>query len=265
MLTPGGGAGGVVGAVVGVGGRRRRRRQRKLRAQREHAVRIEAGIESEQRGKAAPEKRRPHQQRNGERDFADHDEAQRVHAASAARRHRAFAQRLRQRFAAERSQRRQPDAHGGGDSHERHERQRAPIGGRRREAGKLHRTEREQRVAGPLRDQPSEAAAEKHQQPALGEEQANELTVLGAERTPQRDLAPACFALREQQAGDVGARDQQHERDNAEQERHRRADLVGRSRRRAATPARSASRWFPDTLSRAARRSRPSRPAPTHA
>ena len=49
----------------------------------------------------------------------------------------------------------------------------------------------------------------------------------GAERAADRDLALARRAAREQQVGDVGARDQQHEADRAGQHEQRRPQIAG--------------------------------------
>ena len=49
---------------------------------------------------------------------------------------------------------------------------------------------------------------------------------LGAERGADRDLLLPAGGARQQQVGDVGARDQQHERDRAQQHEHRAAHVA---------------------------------------
>ena len=78
---------------------------------------------------------------------------------------------------------------------------------------------------------------------ALGQHQAHQPALIGADRAPQRELAAARFGAREQQARHAGARDHQHERHRAEQQRDGRPDLCRTLRWRAATLRRRASRW----------------------
>ena len=66
-------------------------------------------------------------------------------------------------------------------------------------------------------------AAGEGQQQALGEELPHQLTPGGAERQPDGDLPLAHEGAGDQQVGDVGAGDEQHQADHAHQhdERHR--------------------------------------------
>ena len=86
-------------------------------------------------------------------------------------------------------------------------------------------------------DDAEHAAGPRHQQ-ALGEQLPNQASATGAERQAQRELAPPRHRARQQQHGDVGARDQQHEADHAHQQQQRlsvgraqRVDPVGRRAR----------------------------------
>ncbi len=77
---------------------------------------------------------------------------------------------------------------------------------------------REQRQRRGREQQPEHAAGDREQQ-ALGEKLRDDAAALGAEREADADfLAPAREA-REQQVGDVRARDQQHRGDRDEQHR----------------------------------------------
>ena len=64
---------------------------------------------------------------------------------------------------------------------------------------------------------PSQKA--KHQ--AFGQQLCDQAAAAGAQRGPHRQFPPACGALGEQQIGDVGASDQQHQCDGAECYRER--------------------------------------------
>ena len=83
------------------------------------------------------------------------------------------------------------------------------------------------------------------QQHALGQQLADDAPAAGAEREPDRDLAPPRRGRRQQQVGDVGARDQQHGADDAAEQQRDRLHLlplvgiavVDRHERHRAAPA----------------------------
>ena len=153
------------------------------------------------------------------------DRLQRAAAGAAARFDRAFAQILRERMLAHRAQRREADHDGDQHAEPDDERERAPVDAGRRETRQLHRAQREQRIAGPHRQQHARGAAERDDPRALRQHQANQPALVGADRAPQREFAAARFGAREQQARHAGARDHEHERDRAEQQRDRRPNL----------------------------------------
>ena len=62
------------------------------------------------------------------------------------------------------------------------------------------------------REHEAEHAADDRQQHALGHELAQQPAAAGAERGAHRELAMPRLGARQQQVGEVGARDQQHER-----------------------------------------------------
>ena len=76
------------------------------------------------------------------------------------------------------------------------------------------------RMASDASEQPGDAAGDREQE-ALGHEMTNETSAAGAERAPHRHLLAPAERARQQQVGDVGAGDQQHERDGAEQDGER--------------------------------------------
>ena len=71
-------------------------------------------------------------------------------------------------------------------------------------------------------DEHAGRAAEHREQTRLGEELPDELQPARADREPDGHLVGARGGAREQQVGDVGAGDEQHERGDAEQEQERR-------------------------------------------
>ena len=75
------------------------------------------------------------------------------------------------------------------------------------------------------RSRPRGAAGEA-QEHALGQELADEPPAAGPQRGADRDLARARRGAGEQQVGDVGAGDEQHEADRAQQEEESRADVA---------------------------------------
>ena len=81
---------------------------------------------------------------------------------------------------------------------------------------------RRQRVDGAPGDDQAHGATGQRQQHAFGEQLAADLPAAGAKRRPQRQLALARQRAGHRQAGDVGARDQQHQQRRADQhEQHR--------------------------------------------
>jgi hypothetical protein len=64
----------------------------------------------------------------------------------------------------------------------------------------------------------------KHQ--ALGEQLAHQPRAAGAERRPDADFALPCGGAREQEIGDIDARDEQHQQHGADQHEQRRPNLA---------------------------------------
>ena len=79
-------------------------------------------------------------------------------------------------------------------------------------------------IDGPLRHEQAEASAEGGEQQRFGHELADERGAWRAQRGPHRDLAIAAGVLHEQQVGDVGAGDEQHERHGAGEQVNRVVD-----------------------------------------
>ena len=109
-------------------------------------------------------------------------------------------------------------------------------GGEEREDGAVHPEVHVVRLADVLRrgieqvdaddrQREAEDAADQRQQHALDEQLADDAPARRAERHADADLARAVRGAREQQVGDVRARDQQHERDRAHQRPEHDPDL----------------------------------------
>ena len=89
--------------------------------------------------------------------------------------------------------------------------------------GRFARDERHHQVQRPPRDDEARGPSEGREQQRLREQLTNELPARRADRQPHRHLAGARRRSREQQAGDVRARDQEHESRDAEEQRQRAA------------------------------------------
>ena len=87
---------------------------------------------------------------------------------------------------------------------------------------RLSRQERGHQVQRPLGDDEAAEAAEDREETRLAEQLPHELSASRANRQPDRHLARARGAARQQQVRDVRARNQQHERGDAHQQRERR-------------------------------------------
>ena len=85
------------------------------------------------------------------------------------------------------------------------------------------RNQRE-RIGDPERDADAGDAADGREQHAFRQQLAHEAGPPCANRRPKRQFAVTGDAAREQHAGDVRARDDQHQRDQAEEHEHRRAE-----------------------------------------
>ena len=76
-------------------------------------------------------------------------------------------------------------------------------------------------------DAEADDAAGGGEQQALDQQLPHDAPARGAHRVAHGDLARPCRRARQQQVGDVGARDQQHEADRAHQRQEHDADRAG--------------------------------------
>jgi hypothetical protein len=101
----------------------------------------------------------------------------------------------------------------GGDRHAEREQQHERIDRDFRRARKARGIDANQRLDARARDHEAERATHEREQDAFGQELAQQASASGAERRADRKLAAPCFGAREQQVGQVRARDQQYEAD----------------------------------------------------
>jgi hypothetical protein len=202
------------------------RRLRQREAERERALRVEAGVDVSQQREAPDQQPRPGEQHHRERDLADHERRAQADARPAQDAAAALAQRLRRRAPAhlERGQRAEEQA--GRERDERRERQHAAVDPDLGQARHALRLERQQRVDQAPGEERAERAAYQREQQALGEQLAHDAAAARPERRAQRELALARADAREQQVRDVHARHEQHQPDRAEQHEQRLAGVA---------------------------------------
>jgi hypothetical protein len=82
-----------------------------------------------------------------------------------------------------------------------------------------------QRARHPPRDEHATCAARRSKHEALRQQLPDQLCARGADRCAHRELAAPGAGARQEQAGDVGARDQQHEANRAKQPAARSAEI----------------------------------------
>ena len=115
------------------------------------------------------------------------------------------------------------------DAELRHARQQAAAAEIDRELEEPRRVDRRQALDQPHRaerDGDAADAAGQREHDALGEQLADDAPTAGADRQPHADLALARGAAREQQVGDVGARDQQDDEHRGGEHAHLRPDRI---------------------------------------
>ena len=192
----------------------------RLRQQQLHRDRVlggEARADALQPAEAADQQAGRGEQDQRQRDFGDDEDVAGPRAASAAAAAIAVLERVA-RIRSRQLQGRQQAAQGAGQQRRQHrEDQDAAIDVDGVEPRDLHRADADQRVDAPERDHGAGRAAGRGQRQAFNQQLAHDADPARAERGADRHLAAARGAARQQQVGDVGARDQQHGRHRAEQ------------------------------------------------
>ncbi len=179
----------------------------------------------EQRLEAADRQAGGKQQQRGERDLRNHE--RHAHAApDAGRRTSAILQGDVHILPGEVPGREQTEHDAGDDRERQREHQHAgfePHVAQTDERDAVRRELAERRHRPPRDEQPGSSAGEAEHD-RLGEHLPGDPGAAGADGAAHRDLPPPVRGLRQQQVGDVHARDQQHERHRGEQQPERGGD-----------------------------------------
>jgi len=193
---------------------------------RDDAIGIEAGRRPHQAIEAAEQQSRADQQHDADRGFGDHEEPAQAPLGAAGRR-ACGRLRARRRVRAHGAERR-----GEAERERAHDRHRGGEGQHRRverhlvEAADLDRRPAHERRDRAVGDREAARGADRRQHQALGQQLPDDAAGRGAERLPHRDLRAAAGAAREQQVGEVDARDQQDAADGGEQHQQRAARVA---------------------------------------
>ena len=179
--------------------------------EREHALRLEAGIDRRHLGEAAQEKPGRGDQDDSERDFGNDERGQRPRTARGGYGPAAEAHRPRQRAAAGYQGRHQAKEQAGGERDGERESEHAQVQGERNPQRQELRRDAFQHCHSHPGNRDAEAAAERREREVLGQQLAHEPGAAGAERGANRQLLLTLAAAGQQQVGDVGAGNQQHE------------------------------------------------------
>ena len=155
---------------------------------------------------------RTNHEHHGQRDFGDDEAAADVVPRPAGGAARAtFLERERQTLDPGMHQRRETKDQTGDDRHAEREGQDRRIDGHFGGARQAARINAQQSVDTNAREKQSEETADNREQHPLGHELPQQPAAPGTQRGPHRELAMARLRAREQQVGEIRARDQQHE------------------------------------------------------
>ena len=192
-----------------------------------HAPWIETQTHRLQVCEAAQQERRSSEEQQRHRQLAD-DERGTEAAARRSARGPAGVVQGRLQVDARALQRRQ-DAEGdpGEQRHAEGEREDARVDVNRRADWPCGRAARDQRWHSPGGKQRSHGAAQERQENAFGDELAHDASAVRAQSGANGQLRPPGDGAGQQQIREVGASDEQHERDRAEQQQQRGAHLAG--------------------------------------
>ena len=188
----------------------------------QHAIGVVARIHRDERREAAAEQGRADQQDDRERGFDGEEHA--AHArAGRADRARAAGLHRRGEIDARASERRRGARHDAREDRGEHRgAEEADVDANLLEAREIRGREHGHGGGQRDADDDAERAAEERDDEAFGEELTHQAAASRAERGAHRQLAAARAAAREEQIGEVGARDQQHQRDARGQHHQRR-------------------------------------------
>ena len=194
--------------------------------EREHVVGREARVDDADALVTANQQARADEQHHRERHFADDERFADARAAGPDRAASGGRGESRDGAAGRRERGHEAEHHAGQDRNRHREGEHAPVDADLSQPRNAGRSERDQRARAPVGDDEPRDSAGHAEHDALGQELLHEPPASGAERRPHGHLARAAVRPREQEVGDVDARDEQHERDRAEQDQQRRPDAA---------------------------------------
>ena len=209
---------------------RRVARRGKREVEGQDPVGVEPGVHALQPGEALHQQAGAGQERQRQCDLRDHQHATQALAPAVARAAApAFLEHAVQIDRRGVHRRRQPEQQSGQqryDQREHHDRRIDPDLIR---PGEIARVERGHRPDAPEGQPQAQHAAGEREQQALGQELAHESLPAGSQRGAHRDLLRPRGRAGEQQVGDVGAGDQQHEPHRTQEHQQGRPDRSGRA------------------------------------
>jgi hypothetical protein len=192
---------------------------------RQHAGRIQSEIELLQRPQGSQHQAGTDEQHHGERHFDDDECVAEAAAAAARRRVRAaFLHRIGDAGPEQANRWCQAERDSRGNRDQRGKNQNAGVHRRRGDARNARRVPRRQRPHTERGQQQAGNGADAGKHEAFGHQLTDDSSCPGAERTAHGHLALTRLGTREQQIGDVRARDQQQKADGAEKQPDRPAD-----------------------------------------
>jgi hypothetical protein len=190
----------------------------------QHALRVEAGAGFLQVHEASDQQARAGEQRHCKRHLHDDEHApRRARRAAAAAAAAAFLEHFVGALAPQSDNREEAEQHAGQQRQRQRERDDAAIEADGETVCCIIQTEQADQLYAPLRNDQSGDAAGQREHQALDQKLAREPAAPGAERGADRQLFLPGRDARQHEIGDVGAGDQQHERDYClQQQQHRR-------------------------------------------
>ncbi len=192
---------------------------------RQHALRVEAGVDGPQRHQAAQHHRGAHQQDDGQRHLAHDEQASGADpeggiAASA------LLERVGQLAAPGAEGRQRPGEEAGQDRGRERERRAREVHGDLVGARHLVGQHRRERTQAGVGEQHAGGASGARQDQRLDQELLEDAGAPGAQGRPRRELLAAAERPREQQVAHVRAGDEQHQPDGRQQQHQRRAHVA---------------------------------------
>ena len=196
-------------------------RQLRIDVHHQHVSIVEARIDPHQLHEAADEQPRANQQHDRQRDFCDDQQAaQALATCTRGAGPSAVLERARQVGTRRLQRRNDPEEETGHQGRCHGRREHAQVEADRGDAREAGGQPGANRLDAEIREQDAERRATQGEHHPFDEQRAHQPPPARTERRPDSHLAAADRRPRQHQVGDVGARDQQHQRHRAEQHQH---------------------------------------------